>query len=379
MNETYNYYYTPKGYLKKPPDSHQSGEDDSSQPKKKYHFTDFNAISYEDETYDRYKNRFLNLLLHHNGFTVFVFCVIILNIIVLALDTLRKSPKEKIAYSIIDVFCVTVYVFEIMLHWFCDFFGYWTDGWNIFDFLIITISVIGLIIDVTFENSTIEALRVIKSLRIFPIVHQIVRFLPIHNTVFLALPMIFLILVALFIVIFIYAVLGLTIFSADMPTFFGSLPTTLYTLFVMTTLENWNEVSQASIEAGVFEIASVYMITYTTVMCVIAMTLIIGTLTTYMQQKRRELTRQNSNKNMKNEDLKKSMPLKAPPDKNQLSWSTQNPINPDPSFHHIDPMTIYKMDKVLKALEANQDELDELIFTLKNCVQETQKINDDTK
>lgn len=376
----YHYYNTSKT-LKRPPDNSNNtpnGDDEVANQKKYYYFSDFNAVSYEDQVLDRFKNRFLNFLLHHNAFRWFIFIVIIINITVLALDTLRNSPSEKIAYSIIDVFCVTIYVFEILLNWFCDFFGYWTDGWNVFDFLIITISVFGLVIDVTFENSTVEALRVIKSLRIFPIVHQLIRFLPIHNTIFLALPMIFLILIALFIVLFIYAVLGLTIFSADMPTLFGSLPTTLYTLFVMMTLENWSEVIQTATDAGVFEAASVYFITYTTVMTVIAMTLIIGTLTTFMQQKRRELTRQQESKNMKNEEFVKSMPLQSPPEKNQLSWSTQDPINPDPSFHHVDPMTIYKMDKVLKAIEENQTELDELIKNLEDFINESQKdeIND---
>lgn len=63
---------------------------------------------------------------------------------------------------------------------FATFFRYWTDGWNIFYFLIT---------DITFENSIIEALRVIKSFRVFSIVHQLIRFLTIHNTFFLALPM----------------------------------------------------------------------------------------------------------------------------------------------------------------------------------------------
>ena len=368
-----HYYYTPKGNEK--PDI--SSTENSKRSKKSYYFSQFDAVSYEDQVYHRFKNQFLNLFIHHPAFKAFILIVIILNIIVLALDTLRSSPKEKIAYSIIDVFCVTIYVFEILINWFCDFFGYWTDGWNIFDFLIITISFIGLIIDVTFENSTIEALRVIKSLRVFPIVHQLIRFLPIHNTIFLALPMIFLIIIALFIILFIYAVLGLTIFSSDMPDLFGSLPKTLYTLFVTVTLENWSEVIDAATEAGVFASASIYFITYTTIMTVIAMTLIIGTLTSYMQQKRRELTRQILNKNIKNEEQTKSFSLKPPPGKNQLSWSTQDPINPNPSFHHTDPLSIIKMNHVLKAMEKNQDELDEQIIKLERLIEKAKNSKED--
>ncbi|OHT11155.1 Cation channel sperm-associated protein 4 [Tritrichomonas foetus] len=332
-------------------------------------------VSDEEDILYKFRNRFIKLILQHLAFKIFMVVVIILNIVVLALDSLRHHKNEKSIYSALDVVCVTIYVFEIIINWISDFYGYWTDGWNVFDFLIIVISVIGLVIDVSFENSTIEALRVMKSMRVFRIVHRLIVYLPIHNTIFLALPMILLILLAFFIIIFIYTVIGITIFAADIPELFGSLTNALYTLFVAVTLENWPSIMDAAEKAGVYTSAAFFLITFTTLMTVIAMTLIIGILTSFMQRKRSQMSKdlKENNKRKKVIKDKNNYSLHPPPSKNQLSWSTQNPIFENPSFHHVDVSSLAKMHAVRNAMKENQNELRENLIKLSELIEKARQ------
>ena len=43
----------------------------------------------------------------------------------------------------LDKFFLTVFVLEILVKWYSDFFGFWTTGWNIFDFVIVAASILG--------------------------------------------------------------------------------------------------------------------------------------------------------------------------------------------------------------------------------------------
>ena len=43
----------------------------------------------------------------------------------------------------LDKLFLTVFVMEILVKWYCDFIGFWSTGWNIFDFVIVAASILG--------------------------------------------------------------------------------------------------------------------------------------------------------------------------------------------------------------------------------------------
>ena len=43
----------------------------------------------------------------------------------------------------LDKLFLTVFVLEILVKWYTDFLGFWGTGWNIFDFVIVTASILG--------------------------------------------------------------------------------------------------------------------------------------------------------------------------------------------------------------------------------------------
>lgn len=46
-------------------------------------------------------------------------------------------------FMALDKFFLTVFIMEILIKWYHDFFGFWKVNWNIFDFIIVAASLLG--------------------------------------------------------------------------------------------------------------------------------------------------------------------------------------------------------------------------------------------
>src|SRR5690606_8578161 len=106
------------------------------------------------------------------------------------------------------------------------FFG---DGWNVFDFLVVGIA----LVPATGPLAVMRALRVLRVLRLVSVVPQL-RF--IVSTLLAAIPGIASIGALLAIVFYVAAVMSTELFSASFPELFGSITTSLFTLFQVMTL-----------------------------------------------------------------------------------------------------------------------------------------------
>ena len=46
-------------------------------------------------------------------------------------------------FMALDKFFLTVFIMEILIKWYHDFFSFWKVNWNIFDFIIVAASLLG--------------------------------------------------------------------------------------------------------------------------------------------------------------------------------------------------------------------------------------------
>ena len=163
-----------------------------------------------------------------------IFAVIAINAIVLGLET---SPSVMAQYgpmlTAIDIACLTLFVVEILAKIVAQGPRFFRDGWNIFDFAVVAISLIpqsgGL--------SILRALRVFRVLRLVSalpqmrrVVEGLIDALPGMGTVFLMMSLIF----------YVAAVIATHSFGADFPDWFGTVGASGYTLFQIMTLESWS-------------------------------------------------------------------------------------------------------------------------------------------
>ncbi|WP_114967047.1 ion transporter [Alkalilacustris brevis] len=160
--------------------------------------------------------------------------VILFNAVILGMET-SHSLMDAAGPLIIglDRLCLTIFVIEILLKLFAQRFGFFRSGWNLFDFVIVGIS----LVPGAGAFTVLRALRILRLLRVVSVtpslrrvVEGFLRALPGMGSVFLLMAMIF----------YIGAVMATKLFQETFPQWFGTIGASAYSLFQIMTLESWS-------------------------------------------------------------------------------------------------------------------------------------------
>jgi voltage-gated sodium channel len=180
-------------------------------------------------------NNFVNNRTFHNIITV----VILLQAVVLAIETFPQFKNYVFLFEYINSLVLTVFIIEAVLKMIALYpqpYKYFKDGWNILDFFIIVISLIPFTGDFTTVARLIRLLRITRltnrSKEMSVMVMTIIRSLPSMVNIFLLLSLLF----------FVYGIAGYHLFSSIDSTHWGTLLKSVITLFKILTLEGWIEI-----------------------------------------------------------------------------------------------------------------------------------------
>lgn len=171
----------------------------------------------------------------------FITVLIIVNAITLGMET--SAPlMEKYGglFHIFDIFVVTVFAIEILLKLYAYRLPFFKVGWNVFDFVIVGISLIphaeGL--------SILRSLRILRLLRLITLVPQMRN---VVGALFHAIPGMASVIGILFVIMYVFSVLGSQFFggheSEALQTYFGDVNHSMYTMFQLMTLDDWTDVA----------------------------------------------------------------------------------------------------------------------------------------
>ncbi|HYC47093.1 MAG TPA: ion transporter [Burkholderiales bacterium] len=157
---------------------------------------------------------------------------------------------------------------------------YFGDGWNLFDFSIIVLSLIPATGEFALVARLVRVLRVLRLVSAVPqlrlIVATLVRSIPSMGHVILLMSVIF----------YIYAVTGFHLFSEVDPENWGSLGGALLTLFQMVTLEGWVDVMQAAQDATPW--AWIYFVSFILIGTFVVLNLFIAVVINNLEQSKLE-------------------------------------------------------------------------------------------
>jgi voltage-gated sodium channel len=164
----------------------------------------------------------------------FITVLIIANAITLGLET---SPRIMHTHSKLlhtfDIFVLTIFTIEILGKLQYRGVGFFKDGWNIFDFLIVSIALLPM----TNGLSVIRALRILRTLRLISVIPQMRR---VVQALLSAIPGMLSVGAIIILVFYIGAVLSTNLYGASHPQWFGSIGESMYSLFQIMTLESWS-------------------------------------------------------------------------------------------------------------------------------------------
>ena len=157
---------------------------------------------------------------------------------------------------------------------------YFWNGWNLFDFSIVVLSLIPATGDFALVARLVRVLRVLRLVSAVPqlrlIVATLVRSIPSMGHVILLMSVIF----------YIYAITGVHFFAEQDPEHWGTLGAALLTLFQMVTLEGWVEVMDAAMEASGF--AWLYFVSFVMIGTFVVLNLFIAVVINNLEQSKVE-------------------------------------------------------------------------------------------
>jgi len=207
----------------------------------------------------------------------FIMALIVVNAVTLGLET-SDSVMARFGplLTVVDRVIIAIFVLEILARFIAQRGAFFRDGWNIFD-----VAVIGLALaPATSAFSVLRALRVLRLLRLITAVPALQR---VVGGLITALPGMGSILLLIGLVFYVSAVMAVNLYGKDYPLLFGTLGSSLYTLFTIMTLEGWtNDVVNPVLEKHPY--ALLFFIPFIVVTTFWVLNLFIGIIVNAMQE-----------------------------------------------------------------------------------------------
>jgi len=181
---------------------------------------------------------------HSDGFRNAVLAVIVFNAITLGLNT-DQGLKAQFGqvFAFLDVAVTLIFVCELAMKLYADRLTFFKDGWNVFDVIIVAVSVL------TLASSTgvgvlrvFRVLRVIRVLRVFRLFSVVTELRRVVEAFLNAIPGMTAIIAVLLLMFYVSAVITTDMFAAKQPELFGSIGASFFTLFQIMTGDGWSEV-----------------------------------------------------------------------------------------------------------------------------------------
>ncbi len=142
--------------------------------------------------------------------------------------------------GMIDLVCLIIFTVEIVLKLMAYGIRFFTDGWNIFDFVIVILSFAFRAFRVFRVLRTLKAVKGLRALRALRLVSWLDKLKMIIAAIGKSIPGILWSGCLLLLIYYIFSIMGVTLFGGAFPDWFGTIGKSMYTLFQVMTLESWS-------------------------------------------------------------------------------------------------------------------------------------------
>jgi voltage-gated sodium channel len=175
----------------------------------------------------------------NKAFELFVVAVIIASALLVGVKTYELAPSSRLLIIWLDRLVTVIFVAEITIRLIAEpqKRAFFRNGWNLFDTLVVTVSLIPI------DNSDLvlvaRLVRVFRVLRMISIIPELRMLLA---SLLKALPQLGYVILLMFIIFYIYAAIGATLFESINPDLWGDIAISMLTLFRVMTFEDWTDV-----------------------------------------------------------------------------------------------------------------------------------------
>jgi voltage-gated sodium channel len=160
---------------------------------------------------------------------------------------------------------------------------YFRDGWNVFDFTIVVLSLL------PFAGEAAMVARLLRLLRVVRLISTIPELRLIVNTLMRSIPSMGNVILLMSIIFYVYAVVGFHLFHEHDPVHWDNLGLALLTLFRIVTLEDWTDVMYIAME--MHPLAWMYFVSFVVVGTFVVVNLFIAVVLNNLDEAKQEQLR----------------------------------------------------------------------------------------
>ncbi|MFN2329627.1 MAG: ion transporter [Chromatocurvus sp.] len=208
-----------------------------------------------------------------------VIFIIVLSAITIGAKTYELPGIAERLLPYLDNAITVFFLGEIILRFLaCDHRGrFFTDGWNVFD----TLVVVGSLIPLDNADAVLigRLLRVFRVLRLVSVVPELRSLI---NALLKSIPRMGHIALLMFIIFYIYGAIGSLFFATINETLWGDVAISMLTLFRIATFEDWTDVMYETM--ATFPLSWIYYLTFIFLTAFVFLNMMVGTILDVMTQ-----------------------------------------------------------------------------------------------
>ncbi|NQX97279.1 MAG: ion transporter [Flavobacteriales bacterium] len=149
------------------------------------------------------------------------------------------AEKHSFILNLLNKIILYIFIVEIAVKMIAEGkkpWVYFNDGWNVFDFVIVTAAFL------PFGGSSVAILRLLRLLRVLKLVKALPKLQMLVGALLKSIPSMGYVSILLLLLFYIYAVAGVFFFSENDPIHFKNLQMSMLSLFRIVTLEDWTDI-----------------------------------------------------------------------------------------------------------------------------------------
>jgi len=220
----------------------------------------------------------------NKAFELFVITIIILSSLMIGAKT-YPLPEALVSVLWVMDYAVTLFfLIEILIRMAAEghLSHFFKKGWNIFDFVIVVVSLIPL--------DDAEYALIARMLRLFRVM-RLISFIPelrvLVTALITALPRMGYVALLMFIIFYLYAVVGSLLFGQINPVLWGDLGISLLTLFRVATFEDWTDVMYETM--AVYSLSWIYYLTFIFFSAFVFLNMMIGIVVEVLDEEHKKM------------------------------------------------------------------------------------------
>ena len=223
------------------------------------------------------KSKYVTLIERLDGihtckiFETLVIVVIVVSALAIGANTYNLPTWSMSLLELLDFGITIFFLFEIIIRMMVEpqFKNFFKRGWNVFDTIIVTVSLIP--ID---DSETVLLARLLRIFRVLRLISFVPELRMLVGALLKAIPRMGYVVLLMFVIFYMYGAVGSMFFNTVDPDLWGNISVAMITMFRVVTFDNWSEVMYAVMD--VYSLAWIYFLSFIFLNAFVFLNMMIG-------------------------------------------------------------------------------------------------------